>query len=89
MTFNNKGKIAKKIYLTQELYRGPHADRAPDLVILSHKGYDLKGKVHAEGVLGRTKLTGMHTQDDAFLFSNNGAKCTSIFDAKAIILKSL
>jgi hypothetical protein len=30
----------------------------------------------------------MHTQDDAFSFSTNGAACKNIFDAKKIILDS-
>ena len=40
----------------------------PDLVLLSHRGFDLKGAV-GKGVLhNREIFTGMHTQDDAFLY---------------------
>jgi predicted AlkP superfamily phosphohydrolase/phosphomutase len=88
MTFTNGDRIANRIHLKEELYRGPHIDRAPDLVILANPGYDLKGKVNSSSVFGRTNLTGMHTQDDAFFFSSNGRPCKSIFDAKGIIFDS-
>jgi len=88
-TYNDGNKIAKKIYLKEELYKGPYLDRAPDLVILSNHGYDLKGKVNTHSIFGRTDLSGMHTQDDAFFFSKSGIECKSIFDAKRIILNSL
>ena len=89
LTFEDASKIAKKIYLKEELYQGPRMDQAPDLVVLSHHGYDLKGKVTSEAVFGRTVLQGMHTQDDAFFYSSNTIQCRSIFDAKKIIAESL
>jgi predicted AlkP superfamily phosphohydrolase/phosphomutase len=85
LTFEDGSIIAKKIYLKEELYQGPHVDLAPDLVMLSHHGYDLKGKVNSKAVFGRTPLMGMHTQDDAFFYSSSGIQCNSIFDARAII----
>lgn len=88
LTFANSKKIAKKVYNKEDLYFGPNIDRAPDLVVLSNHGYDLKGKVNSHAVFGRTNLSGMHSQDDAFFFSTSGAQCTSIFDAKDIILKA-
>ena len=89
LTFEDGNRIADKIYLKEELYEGPHVDRAPDLVVLSHHGYDLKGKVNSKAVFGRTNLVGMHTQDDAFFFSSIGIQCRSIFDAKGLILRLL
>ncbi len=79
-------KIAKKIFLKEELYKGPYIDLAPDLVILSNVGYDLKGKVNSHSVFDRTNLVGMHTQHDAFFFSSGSIPCKSIFDAKDAIL---
>jgi len=89
LTFDDGKVIAKKLYLSEELYKGPHFDRAPDLVMLSHPGYDLKGKASSPRVFGRTNLMGMHSQDDAFFFSSEGIKCDSIFDVAEIILKPL
>jgi predicted AlkP superfamily phosphohydrolase/phosphomutase len=89
LTFEDGNKITKKIYFKEELYQGPHADRGPDLVVLSHHGYDLKAKVKPDRVFARTNLVGMHSQDDAFFFSSKGTQCTSIFEARDIILQSL
>jgi predicted AlkP superfamily phosphohydrolase/phosphomutase len=81
-------KIAKRVYFKEELYYGKYTEHAPDLVVLSKEGYDLKGKVNSNVIFGRSNLQGMHTQDDAFSFSTNGAACKNIFDAKKIILDS-
>ncbi len=89
LTFEGNDKIAKRIYFKEELYHGPCADQAPDLIVLSHHGYDLKAKVKGDNVFGRTNLAGMHSQDDAFFFSSSGTQCTSIFDARNIILQSV
>jgi predicted AlkP superfamily phosphohydrolase/phosphomutase len=89
LTFEDGNNIAKRIYLTEELYHGSHVDRAPDLVVLSHHGYDLKAKVKSNVVFGRSSLVGMHTQDDAFFFSSTGAECKSIFEAKDVIVRPL
>ena len=89
LVFRNGRRIMKAVYLKEELYHGPHADRAPDLIALSHHGYDLKAKVKSNEVFGRSNLVGMHTQDDAFFFNSSGTKCTSIFDATNVILQSL
>lgn len=89
LTYEDGNKVAKKVFLKEELYHGPYVEQAPDLVVLSHHGYDLKGKVKTDVVFGRSNLVGMHTQDDAFFFGSSGAPCTSIFDAKDIILSAL
>jgi predicted AlkP superfamily phosphohydrolase/phosphomutase len=88
VTFEDGNKIAKEIYFKEELYQGPYIDQAPDLVVLSHHGYDLKGKVNSKAVFGRTVLQGMHNQDDAFFFNSNGEKANTIFQLKKIILDS-
>ena len=85
LTFNGAQPVAQKIYFKEELYRGPLMEKAPDLVILSHHGYDLKGRVGTSDIFGTSGLQGMHTQDDAFFFSSSGVPCTTIFDAKKVI----
>ncbi|MBW2107484.1 MAG: alkaline phosphatase family protein [Deltaproteobacteria bacterium] len=89
LTFEDGTRIAKQVFLKEELYHGPFLDQAPDLVVLSHHGYDLKGKVKTDTVFGRSNLVGMHTQDDAFFYSGQGHACGSIFDAKDIILSGI
>jgi predicted AlkP superfamily phosphohydrolase/phosphomutase len=86
--FDNGQKIAKRVFLKEELYDGPQLKRSPDLVLLSQPGYDLKGKVNSNSVFGRSNLMGMHSQDDAFFFSSSGIQCKSIFKIKKIIWDS-
>ena len=62
---NGEGVI-DKIYEKEEIYHGPYADRAPDLVCLPNDGYDLKGSLGKKEVFGYNIFTGMHTWHDAF-----------------------
>jgi predicted AlkP superfamily phosphohydrolase/phosphomutase len=89
LTFANGNKVVKRVYFKEELYQGPHADRGPDLVILSNPGYDLKGKVNSKSVFDRTNLAGMHSQNDAFFYNSSGFPCKTIFDVKRIVLQAL
>jgi len=88
LEYNGHRDVIRNIYHREELYTGPFLDQAPDLVLLSNHGFDLKGRVTSENVFGRTDLSGMHTQDDAFFFSSHGTSCNSIFDAKKIIAET-
>lgn len=89
LTFSNGKKIMKNVFFKEELYQGPYFDKAPDLILLSNHGYDLKGIVSKKQVFGRTSLKGMHTQEDAFFYSSNDVKCNTIFDAKDVILSGI
>jgi predicted AlkP superfamily phosphohydrolase/phosphomutase len=62
--------VVREVYFPEQIYEGPEFGRAPDLVLLSHYGYDLKGNIRKPDVFDRTHFTGMHTRDDAFLLSN-------------------
>jgi predicted AlkP superfamily phosphohydrolase/phosphomutase len=59
--------FVRRVVTREEAFQGPFAERGPDLVLVSHNGWDLKGAVRTTELQGRGKLTGMHTQDDAFL----------------------
>jgi hypothetical protein len=43
------------------------AEQGPDLVLSSPNGLDLKGAVRTKELQAKGRLTGMHTQDDAFV----------------------
>ena len=86
LKFEDGSDVIKKIYDRDELYHGPQTDRGPDMVLLSHFGFDLKGKLNSSSVFGRTVLQGMHTQNDAFFYSDKGKRVKTIFDLKEIIL---
>jgi predicted AlkP superfamily phosphohydrolase/phosphomutase len=88
LTFKDGHPVTKRVFLKEEIYSGPFFDQAPDLIMLSNHGYDLKGKVNTPGVFGKTDLQGMHTQNDAFFYTSSGTACTSIFEVKQAILGS-
>jgi predicted AlkP superfamily phosphohydrolase/phosphomutase len=56
-----------RVATREEAFSGPKAELGPDLVLVSKNGWDLKGAVRTSELEGVGKLTGMHTQDDAFV----------------------
>jgi len=60
-------KVIKRVYRKEELYKGPQAHRAPDLVLLANEGFNLRAKVGARQPWGKDVFTGKHSQNDAFL----------------------
>ena len=62
-------KVIKKIYFKDQIYHGAYTDSAPDLVLLPCRGFNLKGGILPERVFDTDELSGMHTQDDAFLYT--------------------
>ncbi len=60
-------RAIKNVYRKEEIYSGPFIERAPDLVLVGDKGFNLKGNVKAEKTIGKEIFTGKHTQEDAFL----------------------
>ena len=59
------------VFERDEVYSGPVASEGPDILPVGNHGYDLKGTIREADVFGRTNLTGMHTWDDAFFWSND------------------
>ena len=54
---------------SRDTYRGPLLDRAADIILHPHRGYDLKGPIHRETLTHKgAELVGMHTYDDAALY---------------------
>jgi len=60
-------KVIKNVYFKEEIYSGNFFENAPDLVLVSHHGFDLKAGITKETYYGRTLLEGMHSQDNAML----------------------
>jgi len=81
--------ILREVFFKEELYSGPYLEYAPDLILLSKHGYDLKAAVQRDVVFGRSGLQGMHTYDDAFYFCDKGIKCETIFEIKEKIKTTL
>jgi predicted AlkP superfamily phosphohydrolase/phosphomutase len=79
MSFTIDGyKVIKAVLFKEELYHGEFFQDAPDLVALSHEGYDLKGSINKTLIAGKGMLTGGHTREDAFFYLNRKVKATDI-----------
>jgi predicted AlkP superfamily phosphohydrolase/phosphomutase len=86
LTYKNGSPVLRQVFDREQLYHGPYKKFGPDLVLLSEYGFDLKGKIGSPYLFGRSNLQGMHTNDDAFIFSNRGNGVRTIFDVKNLIL---
>jgi len=60
-------KVMRAVYRKNEVYSGKYAEMGPDIVAQSNYGFDLKGSVKSKEIFGNSILTGMHTQNDAFV----------------------
>lgn len=70
-------KVIREVFFKEDLYHGACLAEAPDLVVLAHEGYDLKGAVNRKELSGRGPLTGGHTRDNALLYINRAIACDS------------
>jgi len=66
--------VVKEVRLARDVYSGPLVEQGPDLIVLTHYGYDAKGAMDKSEVLSDTDLAGMHTWDDAFFWSGERFK---------------
>jgi len=83
-------KVVRRVFSREEVYSGPLVEQGPDLVVLSRRGFDLKGSLRQQEMFGRSGLEGMHTWDDAFFFSTEPAReGLSITDCAEIILRAV
>ncbi len=63
-------KVIKEVLYKEDLYSGDQYEEAPDLVMLSHEGYDLKGSINKPEIAGNGFLTGGHTRENAVFYIN-------------------
>lgn len=68
--------MIRHVYRRDEVYSGPLLKQAPRLVLVSNWGWDLKGSLKRRALAQKGFFSGMHTQDDAFLFIR-GAEITA------------
>jgi len=71
--FEVDGKtVINRIYRKEEIYKGALVDKAPDIVLMSNAGFDLKANIKTDKPWDKTVFTGKHTQNDAFLLVKGG-----------------
>ncbi len=61
--------VVRHVFDGDDVYDGPEKKNAPDLLLVPHNGYDLKGRVALDAPVGARRLQGMHTWDDAFFLT--------------------
>jgi len=66
--------ICKKVLTREEVYTGPYAQNASDIVIDSRDGYDLKATLGTGEFFTHGPIVGMHTFWDAMLILSPGLK---------------
>ena len=84
--------VIRKVFFKEEIYSPPLRESAPDLVLLSYPGYDLKAGVGKSEEFGRSHLSGMHQQDNAFFFCSRPelvSEPMTITDCKKTIFRML
>ena len=84
-------KVVREVLYREEIYSGACFDQAPDMVLLSKEGYDLKGSIAKQELAGTGPFTGCHTRDNATFFINRETACgnPNIVDVGATVLRLL
>lgn len=83
--------VVKSVFYKEEIFSGPEFESAPDIVVLSNYGFDLKGALNKNAITGRSIFTGMHTQNDALFFANgiDVEKDVNIVDVMPTVLGAM
>ncbi len=84
--------ICKRIFRKEDIFRGECLEKAPDIVIDPHDGYDFKAGLTKREVFNSSPISGMHTYDDAMLFIRgirSYAKRPVIWDVMPTLLSQL
>ncbi|MFW6119052.1 MAG: alkaline phosphatase family protein [Planctomycetota bacterium] len=83
--------VCKQVMKKDEVFRGPHVDDAPDIIVDPCDGYDLKAKLGVGHLFEKGPRSGMHTYEDAMLLTGSGlrdvGKAETITDVGRLIAK--
>ncbi len=72
LTVDGDQPVAAGIMRREALYHGSVLSNAADLIVMPHDGIELKGKLGPAPLVAPSKLHGMHTWHDAFVWSRHG-----------------
>ncbi len=89
VTFDGE-PVVQSVLSCADIYTGPQTAHGPDLIVLTHYGYDTKAALGKETVFSETELQGMHTWDDAFFWAEEKiAEETNITDLAGLIEREM
>lgn len=81
-------KVVREVFDAEEIYSGPLVAKGPDLIVLANHGFDVKASLEKKAVFGFSDLQGMHTWDDAFLWTSKECKADPVIsDLKGMVLE--
>lgn len=78
-------KVIKNVFRKEDVYAGPYFDEAPDLILMSESGFNMKGSMASPDVHGKGLFTGKHTYNDAFIVVNNNETARELADEPSVI----
>lgn len=81
-------RVIREVIPGQELYHGPRAGLAPDLVLVPEPGFDLKGKFGRTSLFGHFGRQGMHTRHDVFFYDSGHSPARTPSEVGQTILDS-
>lgn len=84
--------VISEVHLRDEIYQGPLAPLAPDVVAVPAPGVQLRGGWKAPALTGPDVLTGTHTRDNAVFWASDSHLTTDLVemaDVMPIVLASL
>jgi len=61
-------KVVEAVHHRQDVFTGPEAGNAPDLVVTPMEGFSFKTGLFKDSLYEEDFLSGTHTEDDAFLY---------------------
>jgi len=64
----NGEPVCKYVFRKEDVFRGGCLEKAPDIVIDPHDGYDFKAGLGKKVIFTSSEISGMHTYSDAMLF---------------------
>ncbi|NJB67934.1 putative AlkP superfamily phosphohydrolase/phosphomutase [Desulfobaculum xiamenense] len=78
--------VMRAVHLREELYPGPMAPFAPDLVCEAQPGMSLTAKFDGRSVFGLHGRSGAHAADGAFFYDSAGERAHTTRDAGRLVL---
>ncbi len=78
--------VLEAVHKGEELYAGPQAHHAPDLVCVGHPGFDLKAKFDRREIFGLFGRTGTHSTRDAIFWDSLGSRPALLRDTGKLVL---